>query len=69
MLEDVRGLRVPTHNMLWSSKKKLQRRTVNIKISFTLLYIKGLKGLLKTRMEDNVQRKVIIYTNTATKAK
>jgi len=68
ILQRMIGIRVPPTMFLWSGRDCMQRRTVRISVSMTVQYLKQIKDILKKLLSDNLSKKAIIYTNTASKA-
>ena len=68
LLQLMTGIRILPSMYLWSGRQSMQRRTVRISVSVSTQYLKFVKCILKDLLSSNLHKKVIIYTNTATKA-
>ena len=68
ILQSMIGIRISPSLYLWSGRDEMQRRTVRMSVSMSSQYLKNLKQILTNLLSSNVDKKVIIYTNTATKA-
>ena len=68
ILQSMIGIRITPSMYLWSGREAMQRRTVRMSISMSVQYLKLTKQILKDLLSSNINKKVIIYTNTATKA-
>jgi superfamily II DNA helicase RecQ len=68
ILHSMIGIRVSPEMFLWSGRDAMQRRTVRISVSMSMQYLKLIKEILKNILADNTSKKVIIYTNTASRA-
>ena len=68
LLQLMIGIRILPAMFLWSGREGMQRRTVRINVSVSTQYLKFVKKILKDILSSNLNKKIIIYTNTATKA-
>ena len=68
LLQSMIGISITPSMYLWSGRDEMQRRTVRISVSISTQYLKFVKVILKDLLSSNLDKKVIIYTNTATKA-
>ena len=68
LLQSMIGISITPSMYLWSGRDEMQRRTVRISVSISTQYLKSVKVILKNLLSSNLDKKVIIYTNTATKA-
>ena len=68
ILQTMIGIRIPPTMFLWSGRDCMQRRTVRISVSMSLQYLRLIKEILKRILSGNLSKKVIIYTNTASRA-
>ena len=68
LLQSMIGISITPSMYLWSGRDAMQRRTVRISVSISTQYLKLVKVILKGLLSSNLDKKVIIYTNTATKA-
>ena len=59
------GIKVLRENYLWSGRRKMARRNIRINVVFTLQTTRVIKAVLKSTLSDNLNRKCIVYTNTA----
>jgi hypothetical protein len=53
---------------LWSGREDMQCWTVRISVSMSSQHLKAIKVILTNLLSSNLDKKVIIYTNTVTKA-
>ena len=65
MLQKMIGIRVAPQNYLWSNRDKMARRNIRINVVFTIQRLKTIKTILKETLVGNLDRKCIVYTNTA----
>ena len=65
ILEQMIGIKVLRENYLWSGRRKMARRNIRINVVFTLQTTRVIKAVLKSTLSDNLNRKCIVYTNTA----
>ena len=65
IMETMIGIKVLRENYLWSGRKKMARRNIRINVEFTLQSTRVIKRVLKSTLSDNLNKKCIVYTNTA----
>ena len=65
ILQKMVGIKFLRENYLWSGRRKMARRNIRINIVFTLRTTRVTKAVLKSTLSDNLNRKCIVYTNTA----
>ena len=68
ILQTMIGIRITPSMYLWSGRQDMQRRTVRISVSMSAQYLKCVKMILTELLSSNLDKKIIIYTNTASKA-
>ena len=68
ILQSMIGIRIQPSMYLWSGREAMQRRTVRMSVIVSTKYLKAIKNILKELLSSNLNKKVIIYTNTAVKA-
>ena len=66
-LQTITGLAVPPSNYLWADANGFRRRTVLISIHPNSYYMKGVKALMAELLQNNLDKKMIVYTNTLEK--
>lgn len=65
LLEKMIGMKVLPNSFLRSGRKNVSRRNVSINGSFTNQSSWNVKKVLVSNVGDNVNKKAIVYTNTA----
>ena len=65
LLEKMIGIKVLRENYLWSGRQKMARRNISINVAFTLQTTRVIKTVLTSTLSDNLDKKSIVYTNTA----
>ena len=68
ILQSMIGICVSPEMFIWSGRDALQRRTVRISVSMSMQYLRSIKDILESILAGNVSKKVIIYTNTASRS-
>ena len=68
ILQTMIGIRITPSMYVWSGRQDIQRRTVRIAVSMSAQYLKCVKMILTELLSSNLDKKIIIYTNTASKA-
>ena len=65
LLQKMIGIKVVPQNYLWAGKVKMSRRHIKLNVSITFKRSKEVKDVLKYTLRGNINKKVIVYTNTA----
>ena len=65
MLQNMIEIRMASQNYLWSDRKNMARRNIRINIIFTIQRLRAIKSILTETLVGNLDRKCIVYTNTA----
>ena len=65
LIESMIGIKILRENYLWSSRDKMARRNITINIKFTTQTTRYIKTVLHGSMCGNLNKKCIVYTNTA----
>ena len=58
------GIRVLPCNYLWTGRAMMARRHIRINVSMTFFAMKIVKQVIQTTLFGNLNKKVIVYTNT-----
>ena len=64
-LESMTGIRILPVNYFWSGHDGMARRNIHIQHTHTPQHFRVIKSILSDVLADNLQKKAIIYTNTA----
>ena len=65
LLQKIIGIKVIPQNYLWAGKVKMSRRHIRLNVSITFKRSKEVKDVLDYTLRGNINKKVIVYTNTA----
>ena len=65
LMESMIGVKILRENYLWSSRDKMARRNIKMSVLFTTQTKRYIKTVLTNSLCDNIEKKCIIYTNTA----
>ena len=65
LMESMIGIKIMRENYLWSSRDKMARRNIKMSVLFTQQTTRYIKTVLQNSLSSNVDKKCIIYTNTA----
>ena len=65
LMESMIGVKILRENYLWSSRDKMARRNIKMSVLFTTQTTRYIKTVLTNSLCDNIEKKCIIYTNTA----
>ena len=65
LLEQMIGVKVLPNNFLWAGRRNMARRNISIGVSFTNQSTRLVKKILTVNLHDNLNKKAIVYTNTA----
>ena len=65
LLQKMTGIKLSPDNYLWSKRDDMARRNIRINCSYTIQRPRLIKGVLNDTLGTNLDRKCIVYTNTA----
>ena len=65
LLEQMIGIKIPPYKYLWGNRNDMGRRNIKINVDFTTQRLRHIKTVLTSTMSGNLDKKCIVYTNTA----
>ena len=65
LLELMIGIKILPYNYLWGNRDEMKRRNIKIDVDFTTQRLRHIKNVLSSTLSGNLDKKCIVYTNTA----
>ena len=65
LLELMIGIKITPHNYTWGNRDDIARRNIEINVDFTTQRFRHMKNVLSSTLSVTLDKKCIVYTNTA----